>query len=106
MSLFWVVLVATVMVGVGTYLTRASFIVALANRELPPNVRTALQFVAPAVLAALVISLLFGGEAGADSGWPEVVALGVGGLVGWRTRSLVWVLGAGMVTLWLLDWLL
>lgn len=104
MSLFWVTLVATVVVGAGTYLTRASFIVALANRELPPNLRTALQFVAPAVLAALVVSLLFGGEGGSDSGLAEVVALGVGGLVGWRTKSLVWVLVAGMVTLWLLDW--
>lgn len=102
MTLFWVGLIATVVVGVGTYLTRASFILALADRDLPPNVRSALQFVAPAVLASLVVSLLLDGEGGAV-GWPEIGALGVGGLVGWKTRSLVWVLVVGMGTLWVLD---
>lgn len=102
MTLFWVGLIATVVVGVGTYLTRASFILALADRDLPPNVRSALQFVAPAVLASLVVSLLLDGEGGAV-GWPEIGALAVGGLVGWKTRSLVWVLVMGMGTLWILD---
>lgn len=101
MTIFWIGLMATAVVGLGTYLTRASFIVALANKELPPEVRAALGYVAPAVLAALVVSLLLGGEG--DAGWEEVVALAVGGLVGWRTRSLLWVLFAGMATLWLLQ---
>lgn len=102
MSVFWIGLIATVVVGIGTYLTRASFILALADRDLPPNVRSALQFVAPAVLASLVISLLLDGEGGAV-GWPQIGALAVGGLAGWKTRSLVWVLVAGMGTLWILE---
>lgn len=104
MTVFWIALVATAVVGAGTYLTRASFIVVLADRELPSAVRSALGFVAPAVLASLVVSLLFGGE-NAAVGWPELAALGVGGLIGWRTRSLPWILLAGMASLWLFRWL-
>ncbi len=104
MTIFWIALIATVVVGVGTYLTRASFIVALADRELPARLRAALGYVAPAVLAALVVSLLLGGEEGVSVGWEPIAALAVGGLVGWRTRSLPWVLVAGMGTLWALQW--
>ncbi|HEX2153914.1 MAG TPA: AzlD domain-containing protein [Acidimicrobiia bacterium] len=103
MSGFWILLISTVVVGIGSYLMRSVFILALADRQFPPVVQEALRYVAPAVMAALVVSLSFGGAG--QSGWVEAVALGVGGLVGWRSRSLVWVLVAGMGTLWLLRWL-
>lgn len=105
MTIFWVGLIATVVVGVGTYLTRASFILVLADRDLPSEIRTALQFVAPAVLASLVVSLLLDGEGG-PVGWTEIAALAVGAAVGWKTRSLAWVLVSGMGTLWILRALL
>lgn len=98
MSLDLVAFIATVVVGAGTYLMRSIFIVTLADRDFPPRVRLALRFVAPAVMAALVVWLLLGGEASA--GWAEIAGLVVGGLVGWKTRSLPWVLVAGMATLW------
>lgn len=101
MTRSWILLISTVVVGIGTYLVRSSFILALADREFPPPVREALRYVAPAVMAALVVSLTFGGSEGA--GWVEIAALVLGGVVGWRTRSLVWVLVGGMVTLWLLG---
>lgn len=104
MTIFWVALIATAVVGIGTYLIRASFIVALADMDLPPAIRAALGYVAPAVLAALVVSLLLGGE-DTSVGWQELVALAAGGVVGWKTRSLPWVLAAGMATLWLLQWI-
>ena len=104
MSLAWAALVATVLVGVGTYLTRASFILALADRDFPRRLRIALSFVAPAVMAALVVSLTVPAQPG-ESWWIEGVALAMGGVVGWLTRSLVWVLVAGMATLWLLRWM-
>lgn len=100
MSMFWVGLGATVVVGIGTYLMRSSFILALADRDIPPRVREALRFVAPSVMAALVVSLALGGSE--PAGWIEVTALLLGGAVGWRTRSLPWVLIAGMAALWLL----
>jgi branched-subunit amino acid transport protein len=98
-SRFSVALAATVLVGAGTYLIRASFILAFARREIPLHVRAALGYVAPAVLAALVASLLAG--APEPIGWAEVAALAVAGAVGSRTRSLPAVLVAGMTTLWL-----
>jgi len=100
MTMFWIGLIATVVVGLGTFLMRSVFVLALAERPFPPAVRQALRFVAPSVMAALVISLGFGGSE--PAGWVEAVALAVSGLVGWRTRSLAWVLVAGMATLWLL----
>lgn len=105
MSLFWIGLVATAAVGIGTYFSRAGFILALADRDMAPVVLQALRFVGPAVMAGLVVSLLLDGEAGDGVGWVEYAALSVGGAVGWKTRSLPWVLAAGMVTLWVLRWL-
>jgi branched-subunit amino acid transport protein len=102
MTIFWIGLIATVAVGIGTYLMRAGFILALADMNFPPRVREALRYVAPAVMAALVVSLLFDSEGSGGAGWIELVALAVGGIVGWHRRSLPWVLVAGMSTLWLL----
>ncbi len=106
MTLWWLALIATALVGVGSYLLRSIFILSLADRSVPPAIRQALRFVAPAVMAALVVSLLYGEEGGGTVGPVELVSLAVGGLVGWRTRSLVWVLVAGMSSLWLLRWLI
>lgn len=101
MTVFWVALIATVAVGVGTYLMRSSFILALADRDIPPPVLQALRYVAPSVLAALVVSVLYGDDGSVR--WIELVALATGGIVGWRTHSIPWVLFSGMAVLWLLD---
>lgn len=100
MTVFWIGLIATVVIGIGTYVMRSSFILALADRDFPPVVREGLGYVAPSVMAALVVSLALDGSS--PAGWIEMAALVMGGLVGWRTRSLPWVLVAGMATLWLL----
>lgn len=44
--------------GAGTYLARSVFILALGDRELSANAERALRTIAPAVLAALTVSLL------------------------------------------------
>lgn len=103
MNVFWLGLIATASVGAGTYLMRSIFILSLADRDLSPQVLQALRFVAPSVLAALVVSILFGGADQGGVGWVEVIALGTGGAVGWRTRSIPWLLVAGMGTLWVIG---
>lgn len=103
MTLFWIGLVATVVVGIGTYLMRSGFILAVADRHFPPRVREGLGYVAPSVMAALVVSLTL--EGSSPAGWVELAAILVGGVVGWRTRSLPAVLVAGMATLWVLRFL-
>ena len=97
-------LVVTVLVGVGTYLTRASFILTLADRTLPPVLLRAMRNVGPAVLSALVASLVVGTEGlSALEISPETVALAIAGVVAWRTRNVVATLVAGMVAIWILQ---
>ena len=42
------------LVGLGTYVTRLSFILLFGRREIPAVVRRALRFVPPAVLTAII----------------------------------------------------
>ena len=96
-------LVPTLFVGLGTYLSRTSFILILGNRTVPERAERALRNVGPAVLGGLVASLLVG-----DRGWaglapsPEVIALLVASLVAWRTKNMTWTLVAGMAMVWTL----
>ena len=98
--------VATLVVGIGTYITRAVFILALAKRRIPDGVLLALQFVAPAVLASLIVDLLINGDGGVALGVPEVIALLVGGFVAFKTRNHILTLIVGMTVFWVLRWVL
>ncbi len=92
---------AIVAVGIGTYLSRAIFILALANKTIPDPVLVALQFVAPAVLGALIVALLIDSDGNVAIGIPEVSAFLVAGAVAYRTRSHIFTLIAGMGVFWL-----
>jgi branched-subunit amino acid transport protein len=96
---------AVLSVGLITYGSRAGLIVFLADRPLPANITRALRYVGPAVLSALTVNLIAGGEGIDGVEWIEVaaivVAIGVAAIV----RNLIAALGAGMATLWLLLWL-
>lgn len=93
---------AILVVGVGTYLVRSIFIIALAGRTIPPRVVRALEFVGPAVLSALVVAVMIDDSGTVALGVPEVSALAAGGLAGWKWRNLVYVVAAGMTVLWLM----
>jgi branched-subunit amino acid transport protein len=95
-------LIATVIVGVGTYLSRAIFVLALAKRRIPDTVLVSLQFVAPAVLGALVIALLTSDDGSVAIGIPEGVALAVGGFTTYKTRNHILTLIVGMTVFWIL----
>ena len=97
---------AVLSVGVITYASRAGLIVFLADRPLPANITRALRYVGPAVLSALTVNLIAGGQGIAGVEWIEVAALGVAIVVAALARNLIAALLAGMVTLWLLLWLL
>lgn len=97
-------LLATLIVGVGTYFSRASFILTLADRDLPLFVKRAMRNVGPAVLAALVASLLVGDEGLAGlAPSPETISLLIAGGVAWKTRNVVTTLAAGMIAIWILN---
>jgi len=97
---------AVLSVGMITYASRAGLIVFLADRPLPANVGRALRYVGPAVLSALTINLIAGGKGVGGVEFVEVAAIGVALVVAATARNLIAALGAGMVTLWLLLWLL
>jgi branched-subunit amino acid transport protein len=92
---------AIVAVGIGTYLSRSIFILALAKRRIPDGVMVALQFVAPAVLGALVVTLLVGEDGTVAIGIPEAAAFLAGGLVTYRTRNNILTLVVGMGVYWI-----
>jgi branched-subunit amino acid transport protein len=89
-------------VGVGTYISRSVFILALARRLIPDSVLVALQFVAPAVLASLVVALLIDEDGGVAVGAPELAAFVVAGVVARFTGNHILTLIVGMGVFWLL----
>ena len=93
--------VATLVVGLGTYLSRAVFILVLANRRIPEAMLVPLQFVAPAVLAARVVALLINDDGSVDIGAAELAAFAAGAAVAWGSRNHVYTLVAGMGVYWL-----
>lgn len=96
---------AVLSVGALTYVARAGPILLLADRPLHPEIQRALRYVGPAVLSALVVSLLAGGQGIGGVDPEEVAAVAAGCLVAARTRNLIAALVAGMVVLWVLIWL-
>lgn len=97
---------AVLTVGVITYASRAGLIVFLADRPLPTNITRALRYVGPAVLSALTVNLIAGGQGIDGVEFVEVAALAVAIVIAALARNLIASLGAGMATLWLLLWLL
>ncbi len=92
---------AVVVVGLGTYASRAVFVLALANRRIPDPVMVALQFVAPAVLGALIVALLTDADGNVAIGLAELGAFLAGGTVAFKTRNHIYTLIAGMGVFWL-----
>jgi len=97
---------AVLTVGLITYMSRAGLIVFLADRPLPTNITRALRYVGPAVLSALTVNLVAGGQGVDGVEVEEVAAIAVAITVAAVTRNLIAALAAGMVTMWLLLWLL
>lgn len=95
------IILSVLAVGIGTYLSRAIFILALAKRRIPDAVLVSLQFVAPSVLAALVVALLINSDGTVAIGIPESVAFLVGGSVAYKTRNHIYTLIAGMTVFWI-----
>ena len=93
-------LIAIALVGVGAYLSRSLFILALARYRLSEAFLRLLGYVAPAVLGALVVALLIDSEGAVAAGVPEVAALAGAGVVAWQSRNLMVTLAVGMVVFW------
>jgi branched-subunit amino acid transport protein len=98
----WVLIL---LVGLGTFSLRLSFIHFWGRIELPQIVHRALRFIPAAVLAALVLPALVRPEGSIDFS-PHNLRLIAGILaaaVALLTRNVLFTLAAGMAALWLLQ---
>ena len=71
--------------GVGTFLTRLSFLALMRSDQVSPALRRVLRLVPAAVLAAIVLPATFPLAGGFD--WPRPVAILIASLAAWRTRK-------------------
>ncbi|GMQ85735.1 MAG: hypothetical protein BMS9Abin07_1303 [Acidimicrobiia bacterium] len=98
--------VVVLIIGIGTYLERMSFIGIIGDREVPEWALLPLRYVAPAVFAALVapaVLLQSGDLVLAPSANPRALATVIALAVAWRTRSVAATIVTGMAALWLLQ---
>lgn len=89
-----------VLLGLGTYLIRFSFLGIIGDRPLPPFVLKLLRYTPVAVMPGLVAPLIL--WPAATGGAPDptrLAAAAVALAVGWRTRSVVGAVLAGMAVL-------
>jgi branched-subunit amino acid transport protein len=95
-------------VSASTFLLRASFIVFADPHRFPKRFKQALAFVPPAVLAAIVVPGLLLTSTGFDltGANPRWIAGVVAIVACARWRNAVSGIVAGMVALWLLQWLM
>ena len=94
---------AIILTGIGSYAMRAFFIFALARYAFPPLLLRALEYVAPTVMAALVISMLTTPDGELAAGPPEIVGLVCAALAARTTDNHIFALIAGMGTFWLIG---
>ena len=95
---------AIILTGIGSYAMRAFFIFALAKYRFPPLLLRSLEYVAPTVMAALVISMLTTPEGELAAGVPEIVGLCCAAAAAKLTGNHILALLAGMVSFWRLGW--
>jgi branched-subunit amino acid transport protein len=100
---FWVV---TLLLGLGTFLIRFSFLGLLGGRTLPDWLLTHLRYVGVAMLPALVTPMIVWPAAtGGQIDPPRLIAALVALAAGWRL-GVIWSITSGMGTLWVLQYFL
>jgi branched-subunit amino acid transport protein len=100
--------VAILLVSVVTFLLRASFILFADPHRFPHGFRQALTFVAPSVMAAIVVPglLIAQGRIDLTLDNPRWIAGAIAIVATILTRSAVVAIVAGMGSLWGLQWML
>ncbi len=97
-----------ILAGLLTYLIRLSFILWFGQRPIAPWLQRCLRFVPPAVLCAIILPEMFirQGHFDVSLANPRWLAGLLAGLVAWRTRNAILTILAGMLALWLLQFLI
>ncbi|HEF4760200.1 TPA: AzlD domain-containing protein [Pseudomonas putida] len=94
-------------IGLGTFALRLSFVELYGRLRVPPLLSRALMYVPASVLAALVLPAVVypGGHGEFVIDNPQIPAAVIAAWVAWRTRNTVLTLVAGMGVLWGLKFL-
>lgn len=95
MTAAWIVVGA---VGAATVLLKAAGPVFLGRRELPPRVVGVVEVLAPAMLAALVVTQLVGADRELVLDGPRLLGVAVAGIALWRRAPLIVVLVVAAAT--------
>lgn len=99
---------AVVIIGVGTYLTRLSFIGAFGERKMPAWMEQPLRYVAPAAMGAIVLPAVVQPDGVIEllpAVNPRFFAAVIAAAVAYKWRNVSLVIAVGMASLWILDWL-
>jgi branched-subunit amino acid transport protein len=93
--------------GLITFAIRFSLIYLFGGLHIPETVRQALRYVPPAVLSAIIFPELFFNEGTLNVSFENTRLLAglVAILVAWVSRSILVTIVAGMLALFLLQWL-
>jgi branched-subunit amino acid transport protein len=99
--------VTIVVAGLLTYTTRLSSIILYGRVEMPDLVERALRYVPAAVLTAIFLpELVYSqGEFMLTLRNPRLLAGLLAILVAWRTRSVIYTILVGMLSLWTLQFI-
>ena len=103
--MIWLIMVAT---GIFTFGTRFIMLNRFAERELPPWLVEALNFVPIAVLTAIIVPAVLidpTSQSLSIIGNPRLLAALIAIVVALITRQVITTIGAGLATLWVLKWL-
>lgn len=101
---FWLTIIS---MGLVTFAIRLFPILALDRFPIPPRLRQALRYVPPAVLSAIIFPELFIRDKALDISFGnERLLAGLFAIVlAVISRNVLFTIGAGMLTLWFLQWL-
>ena len=100
-STFWLV---TLVLGLGTYLIRFSFLGLLGGRELPDWLLVHLRYVGVAVLPALVTPIILWPAAAGGQFDPLRMIAALAALAARWRLGVIWAIMVGMGSLWLLQY--
>lgn len=94
------------LIGIGTWLIRMSFIYWFAGQSPGPRARKLLSYIPAAALSAIIFPGILnqGGQLALTADNHRLIALLVAIIVAWVSKNTLAVLGAGMTTLWLVDY--
>jgi len=104
MNIWWMMVAA----GALTYLTRLSFIWLFERVSIPVLLQRALRLVPPAVLSVIIFQelLIRNGAVTIALDNARLPAGLIAMLIAWRTCSALLTIAAGMIALWVINWIL